>query len=254
MKTFYKFCLYTLICISIISCGEKKFLPSTDEKAELLGWAGWVQLPDDTGSLVMSDYFPNYEKIDSIGVNEDLNLELSSDKKILKYKIKPIMPFLSEIRVYFKTTPYSIIVKKTAKINHTIQFDPKGAIYQTVELNSEINNWNASKLPMKLENDIWQISLKLDQGQYQYVFKVDGTNILDPANNDSVANGIGGFNSLLRISLAKEDELPYFYTASFNEKEIEVGFLNETDRMYVIWENYVLPEGFLKSKPGNIQT
>jgi cyclomaltodextrinase len=251
MKNFYKICLFTLVSISIVSCGEKKFLPSTDEKAELFGWAGWVQLPADTGTLVMSDYFPFFERIDSIGVNADLNLVLSNDKKILKYEIKPAMPFLSEIRVYFKTTPYSIIVKKPTKIEHTIQFDPKGTVFQTVELNSEINNWNSAALPMKFENDIWQITLSLDQGQYQYVFKADGKNMLDPANKDSVANGIGGFNSLLRISTAKEDELPYFYTTSFNEKEIEVGFLNETDRLYVLWENYLLPEGFLKAKPGN---
>jgi len=251
MKHIYKFSLLFLFSIYLSACGKKKFLPAVDDKAELYGWAGWVQLPSNTGALILSDYFPNYEKIDSIGFNTDLKLSLSTDKRKLEYEINSNMSFLSEIRVYFKTTPYSIIVKKPVKIAQTIQFDPQGVEYKVVTFNSEFNNWSTSKHPLTLENGIWKTTLNMDQGQYQYVFNVDGKNILDPANPDSAANGIGGFNSVLRINAAKEDEIPYFFTTNHTDKEIEIGHLNETSKLFVLWENYSLPADFLKRNPGN---
>lgn len=239
---------YFVICIAVLSltaCGKKKFLPSVDEKPELLGWAGWIQLSADTGHLILSDFFINYHKIDSIGDNKNLILKLSDDKRLLHYEIRPGMKFLNEIRVYFKTTPYSLIVKRPAKFEHTFTFDPQGAVYQTVALNSEINNWNPSRNPMRFENGVWTTTLSLDQGQYQYIFQVDGKNMLDPANPDSVANGIGGFNSLLSVKAADENELPFLYTSTFDDQTIRLGIENGLSEIYVLWENYRLPKEFI---------
>ncbi|MFN4122279.1 MAG: alpha-amylase family glycosyl hydrolase [Flavobacteriales bacterium] len=251
MKNISKYFVICAAVLSLIACGKKKFLPSVDENPELLGWAGWVQLSADSGHLILNDFFIHSEKIDSIGLNKDLALTLSPDKKILHFRILPSMEFLSEIRVYFKTTPYSIIVKKPAKFEHTFTFDPQGVDYVSVALNSEINNWNPSKHPLSKENGIWKTTIALDQGQYQYLFQADGKNMLDPFNPDSVANGIGGFNSLLKVKAADENELPFIFTDSFDDKTIKLGFENGLSDVFVLWENYRLPKEFITNQSDN---
>jgi glycosidase len=247
----YKFSLITFSIILFNACGKKKFLPSVDEKTELFGWAGWVQLTADSGAINLQDFFPNYEKIDSIAKTTDYTFTWNKGQQMLYYRLNNSMPLISEIKAFIKTTPYSIIVKRPAKIAHTFLFDPKGKTYGTVALNSEINNWSPSKHPFTFEDGIWKLKIDLDHGQYQYIFQVDGRNILDPANPDSASNGIGGFNSLLKVSAANEEDIPSLFTQTFSENVIRIGYKNDITRYYVLWENYRLPDDFLNKTDEN---
>ena len=54
-----------------------------------------------------------------------------------------------------------------------------------VELRGDFNQWGAQPLELKTTRpDYFEITLALSDGEYRYVFVVDGKEILDPANTD----------------------------------------------------------------------
>lgn len=83
--------------------------------------------------------------------------------------------------------------------------DPKGQ-FNSVRVKGTFNNWNAASFELKKTEVVgankiefvWTGSWDLGRGVHQYVFVVDGKEIRDPNNSDSVGNGMGGFNSVIR--------------------------------------------------------
>ena len=49
------------------------------------------------------------------------------------------------------------------------------------------------------KNKIYSVSVPLEPGSYQYKYNIQGKEILDPANRDSISNGLGGYNSVITI-------------------------------------------------------
>lgn len=70
---------------------------------------------------------------------------------------------------------------------------------EKVYLMGNFNDWNRSSLPLEKNFGIWKISQSLTPGKYEYKFVVDGREILDPQNQDSIANGLGGWNSIIHV-------------------------------------------------------
>jgi cyclomaltodextrinase / maltogenic alpha-amylase / neopullulanase len=86
----------------------------------------------------------------------------------------------------------------------TLQLDMKQATDRpkTVHVAGSFNNWNSTATPLANNQDLWSVTLKLDEGQYQYKFVLDaGTPtqrwIEDPASNKDLdqPDGHGGNNS-----------------------------------------------------------
>ncbi len=73
---------------------------------------------------------------------------------------------------------------------------------KVVNLFGQFNGWNRENLPMKDEDGdgIYNISIPLDPGRYEYKFYVDGAELIDPLNPVNVPNGMGDFNSVLVIA------------------------------------------------------
>ena len=53
-------------------------------------------------------------------------------------------------------------------------------------------------------NGIYEISVPLDPGRYEYKFFVDGKELIDPQNPVKVPNGLGDYNSILIIESEKQ--------------------------------------------------
>ena len=65
----------------------------------------------------------------------------------------------------------------------------------------EFNGWDptAKALAYKARAGIYEATLKLAAGSYQYKFVVDGTWCADPENANAVANDQGTFNSVIEV-------------------------------------------------------
>ncbi len=72
---------------------------------------------------------------------------------------------------------------------------------EKVNLFGSFNGWNRESLPMTYnkKNGNYSVSVPLEPGIYQYKYYIQGSEILDPANRDSIPNGLGGYNSVVVI-------------------------------------------------------
>ena len=67
----------------------------------------------------------------------------------------------------------------------------------------EFNDWHPESTPLtKTKDGEWVVRLMLRAGEYEYRLVVDGQWIEDPEADLRTANPHGGFNSVLRLSLA----------------------------------------------------
>lgn len=231
-----------LILLSLASCQSKRVELVLPEKSEIWGLASVVNLPADTGSIVLGDFFDNPSLIDSVSAVKGIQFQLSNNKEILKVSVEQgsVKP-LSIISIWIKGVKYAIAAKKSAKVLYEYQFDSKGKDYQTVQLAGDINGWQPIKTPLKNENGIWKITLTLNPGKYSYQVVTDGKWMLDPALKDSVSNGIGGFNSVLNVKAGDDAKKPILYTAKFDDGYVDIGQINPVDDWAVLWENYQIP-------------
>jgi chromosome partitioning protein len=72
---------------------------------------------------------------------------------------------------------------------------------QNVYLTGEFTNWSREGFRMHWDekDGLWKSTLRLEPGEYEYRFIVDGVWIKDPNNADSVLNEFGQENSLLIV-------------------------------------------------------
>lgn len=70
---------------------------------------------------------------------------------------------------------------------------------RAVYLAGAFNNWNERSTPMLHKGNEWTVSIPLKPGSYSYKFIVDGVWRLDPANTETVEDGMGHTNSFLVI-------------------------------------------------------
>ncbi len=70
-----------------------------------------------------------------------------------------------------------------------------------VRLFGSFNSWNReSHAFIEKAPGVYEIEVLMDPGDHEYLIKAGESELRDPSNPDSVGNGFGGWNSLLRIS------------------------------------------------------
>ncbi len=79
------------------------------------------------------------------------------------------------------------------------ELDAPGA--RAVTLVGSFNSWNTTALPMKDENGVWRITVRLKKGTTNtYNFLIDGSKwVPDPASPAEVDDGFGGKSSVLQL-------------------------------------------------------
>ena len=107
--------------------------------------------------------------------------------------------------------------------------------YDQVYLSGSFNDWSTLEYPMRLNDGIWRITVKLDKGKNLYKFIVDGKWMMDPENAveeedwDGNANSVY-YNTNYSFELENYDEAKKVYVAgSFNgwdPKGIQMEWIN----------------------------
>ena len=81
----------------------------------------------------------------------------------------------------------------------TFSFESSDA--KEVILMGDFNNWNAKKHPMKSdENGLWNKSVVIPPGRYEYKFLVDRQWEEDPQNDQACLNCFGTYNSVFNFT------------------------------------------------------
>ena len=192
------------------------------------------------------DYITDVSKVDSVTSDfEGVKVKLSDDKsKVLIDMIK--MPNLVNIALWVEGTPYSIICKRTDKIDYTFRYNPNGKKFKRVQLAGQMNDWVPSFHPdLTLNSDgLYEVTINVSPGTYMYQLVRDGDWNHDETNPEKVDNNSGKFNSILHIP-STQQYAPILLTDSYDSKKIILSLCNELDQVYVYWENFLLPANFL---------
>lgn len=91
---------------------------------------------------------------------------------------------------------------KAAKVTkQTVTFTVHAEKGKEVYVAGEFNGWDptAKKMAYKARQGLYEATLKLAPGTYQYKYVIDGTWCADPENAEAVANDQGTFNSIVTV-------------------------------------------------------
>lgn len=158
--------------------------------------------------IVISDLFYSEDYKLSFSPNANVIVEHDSVNNILKMKAKNGFTGLDLLEFTFINQKYQIPFKLQPRKKYQFSYKPKGKPKQ-VNLFGQFNSWDRGSLPMSDpdRNGIYDISIPLDPGRYEYKFFVDGAELIDPQNPVKVPNGLGDYNSVTIIEPSKEDNI-----------------------------------------------
>jgi len=154
----------------------------------------------DSENIVVSDLFyaDDYSSL-SFRKHPHLEAELSEDKSELMLSADRDFSGYTTLSFLFNDQQYELPVKVVERKYITFTYVPEGSA-ENVCVFGNFNFWLRDQLMMSKGDDgTFSITIPFEPGQYEYLFGVDGREILDPSNPDSVPNGLGGYNSPLKV-------------------------------------------------------
>lgn len=246
--------IFYLLIISVLTvftgCRDRVNYPATND---LTGLVTPVIIQNGTNDIVLTDYFKDLSKIDSVSIEKSFKYKLSEGNKTLTIEADiNNIAFFSEIKVWIKGFPYSIPAIKSNKINFNFVFNPGANVYKKVQLAGDFNSWNPSASELSFINSKWQTTLNLYPGRYSYQLVIDGKWMLDPANPVKADNNIGGFNSVLNINKADQELVPVLSTGEFKGEKLTLLCENNPEQVFVYWQNSRLGNKFVSFKDNKI--
>lgn len=172
-----------------------------------------------TKVLPLSDLF--YADKYDVNFVPNNNFNVQFDDRDNTVEISAINDFsgLDLISFNFEGKTYELPVKLELKKSYSFTYTPE-VTAERINLFGQFNGWNRENLPMKDEDGdgIYNKSVPLDPGRYEYKFFVDGAELIDTENPVKVPNGMGDFNSVLVIAKQLADD-HYLHLLNYKKEE-----------------------------------
>lgn len=222
-----------LVCLAafFISC-EKGLQPG--EKS--LGMASIIQLQPESTTVYLRDYFPGQDSLSILKLPDGLKAgELINGETIKLFG--NLSKVYEIIEVQYGESKYSLPVRKSRKQKVQLSFHGTGD-FKSVSVKGSFNGWVASRNPMTATDSGWFTDLWLDEGRHQYLLVLDDNETLDPANTDSISNGMGGYNSLLMAG-TPDSRGPEIFTKKYDadRRVVAIGSTAPLEQLLVFWQN-----------------
>ena len=233
---------YILLGLLLIACSQNGEIPESGH-TKIIGLASPIVLQPNQTTIHLKDYFLQPELIDSIHVPDGLTHAYSaqdSTEIILSGNSSRAYTIFS---AYSGNQRFDIPVKRSSRIAYTLSFGPTSKEYETIQVKGSFNAWNPNTNTLeKDENGVFKTELQLQPGAHEYLFVVDGKEMLDPANAETVSNGQGGYNSVLRIEDNSQDPTPVkSLSTTENGFSLLLNKYSESGQdLFVLWQNHLL--------------
>ncbi len=150
-------------------------------------------------TFLVSDLFYAEDYDIHFNQNSDVSVDYNPSKNLLVVTPKTSFEGMTTIGFMMDGAEFAIPVIVSLQQEHKFSFKSEGEKYDKVNLFGSFNGWNRENFPMIKDKDTFSISIPLDPGTYQYKYYANGIELTDPENPDSIANGLGGFNSVLTV-------------------------------------------------------
>lgn len=221
--------------LAVSSCSPDKKQVNFPSDPLIVGKGTPIQLEPETTQIIVEDFVPSWEKIDSI-TSPGIRLDQKGNKL---YAIGNLNTPLSVLHFWSQGVSESVLLKKSNKRKVELVFSGEAT---DVRSKGEFNAWNQNNTVFAQQDGQFKTSLELNPGSYQYLFVVDGKEIRDPNNPDSVSNGMGGWNSILNLERPSKSELPMLQGVSISDSEVKLESSNPPDEVYALLNNTYLPK------------
>ena len=243
-------------CSSTTTNHEQKSSETVKEGVKKLregdGWSAWgptlpIQLKSDSTSLNLKDYLLYGERVDSVVYFHEMNhperIQFNSYNEaiISKQPTNGIGMLSLYVKQGSNSAQRNILVFASEMQEITIETHG-GRISKasSVHLAGSMNGWSSWKTPLeKGENGIWSVTLNLPLGNHSYQIITDNAWGLDPTNQDSIPNGLGGWNSLVVVTQASLPPVIKVTKAEDLDLEIEGDYGVD---VWCIWEDQFIAE------------
>ncbi len=235
------------LCVLCASCGKKSLnLPAKSDLA--YGLNSNITLIKGYNEFNTQDYVIDPSKVDSVtcDFSDGIKVALSEDKSKVTLNMLFMKP-LANLNLWVEGVPYSILLKRTDKIDYTFRYNPNGKRWNRVQLAGQMNDWVPSFHPdLTLNADgLYEVTINVSPGTYLYQLVRDGDWNHDETNPEKVDNNAGKFNSVLLIE-GTQHKAPILLTKSFTNSTVTLSSINDPEQLYVYWENYLLPGNFYR--------
>ncbi|NQU68784.1 MAG: hypothetical protein HQ510_12640 [Candidatus Marinimicrobia bacterium] len=219
-----------------------------------------VRFGGPTG-IDLGNYRIRQDRYFSIQDTEDFEFEMKGDSLYITPHtsargIHPVDLLLGEEKFTLM-----IKVQPTVEVDFTYPGSKNGT---DIFVMGYFNDWSRTshKLSKGADND-WHLKLYMMPGSYEYKFVVDKMEVLDSANPDSLANGIGGFNSIKDIGKEMLENPGMFIKDSFKVENdtlsLYFSFVSATsdeivneNKVWVTFENYLLNKKYWDYENGHL--
>jgi cyclomaltodextrinase len=197
-----------------------------------------VVLNADTSIIYVRDFLPDLDYSEIILPEGLVNHRPGSDTLVLTGKLVGKMSTL-DLTTSRGTESLLLINANLKDVSIRI---PENLIEGSeVRIFGSFNNWNRDVAPSKPEKGFYLKTLQLPPGRYEYKLLVDGEERTDPSNSETVSNGMGGFNNVLRVA----DEQPPF-PENFElrrrpNSDIEISIADGANQYLAFWNNRLIP-------------
>ena len=211
-----------------------------------------LTLKSGVNKVFTQDYILNIAEIDSISI-PGIDAALSADKTTITLNITPETPAFFNTTMWVKGVPYAVPCRKTDKVDYTFTYNPQGKTFKKVQIAGQMNDWAPVLSPDLVLNDkgLYEVTLNLSPGTYLYQMVLDGEQNHDANNPNKVDNGYGKFNSILQVE-GNSDKFPVLHTDKIENGKFTISAENNATKIFVYWQNYLLPENFVKNENGII--
>ncbi len=239
-----KFIALLLIFVVFVDCNNtRKKIINTSEKILFKGLATPVYMQKDSTKIILKDYILYPEKIDSFATNKHFDLKWNKTENTLTIFPKNEFQAIENLRIFLPDTFYDIPLFRYTKKHIKFTF-PLSKATRKVEFKSQITGWVAQ--PMQKNNNQWIYETDLEPGNYQYLFVVNGKEILDPNNPNKISNGLGGYNSVLEIK-DNSNKTPFLGTKSIEKTGFSIKFKHQPDKIIAYLDNTKIPVNNIKT-------
>ena len=189
-----------LACLILgVSCTDF----SKENRTNLIGLASPIQLEENDSTLIlMEDYFIDPLMATDLQLPEGWKYEFSGAGDSLWVFSQTSPNTLYNLSFGKDTDKHDLLALSSSKGQVIISLADES--YEEVQLKGEMTNWQL--VDGQLQDGKWIFDFSLNPNAYQYMFLVDGREMLDPANEQQIDNGSGGFNSLLDLRATEEEK------------------------------------------------
>jgi glycosidase len=179
-----------------------------------------------------------------IGDNPGLELQFLEAKDSLYILAESDNPALHLLQGKVDGQSFQLLVRVAPMVRHRFIYIG-GSPEDQVFVMGGFNDWSRTGLRLTWDGKEFQREVFLSPQRHEYKFVVNGAEILDPLNPDSVSNNLGGWNSLLDLSSFQSRPAGRILKQADDRRNLKFNYLLPVDQVrptlyYVLFNNHLL--------------